>query len=245
MFQVPPPIRLGGSPTKSQYQYTLQDSDTAELYKYAPILEGKIRELPEVQDVTSDMQLSNPQLNVTIDRDRASALGISTQKIEDALYTAYGTRQISTIYAPTNQYQVIMELAPDSRPPPRSRALRARRVGNLVPLSAGLDHAGDRAADGRAPGPGSRRCPSPSTCGRAWRSGTRRGGQPVARQTRRRRPDQLQGHRAGVPELSAGLGLLLLVAIVVIYMVLGSSTRLHPPADDSDRTALRGVPARS
>jgi HAE1 family hydrophobic/amphiphilic exporter-1 len=137
-MQVPPPIRLGGSPTRSQYQYTLQDSDTAELYKYAPILEQKIRALPEVQDVTSDMQLSNPQLNVTIDRDRASALGISTQKIEDALYTAYGTRQISTMYAPTNQYQVIMELAPEFQATPAAIGMLHVRSssGELVPLSS-------------------------------------------------------------------------------------------------------------
>src|SRR5207344_3258404 len=94
--------------------------------------------LPEVQDVTSDMQLSNPQLNVTIDRDRASALGISTQKIEDALYTAYGTRQVSTIYAPTNQYQVIMELAPEFQASPSAIGMLYVRSakGDLVPLSS-------------------------------------------------------------------------------------------------------------
>src|SRR4029453_16861161 len=95
-----------------------QDSDTAELYRFAPLLEQKMRATPGLQDVTSDLQLSNPQIAIDIDRDRAAALGISTQKIEDALYTAYGTRQISTIYAPTNQFQVIMELAPEFQASP-------------------------------------------------------------------------------------------------------------------------------
>ena len=74
-LQIPPPIRLGGSLTKSQYQYTLQDSDTGELYRLAPVLEQKMRDLPGIQDVTSDLLLSNPQINLTIDRDRAAALG--------------------------------------------------------------------------------------------------------------------------------------------------------------------------
>ena len=93
--------------------------------------------------MTSDLQLSNPQLNVTIDRDRASALGVTTQKIEDALYSAYGTRQVSTIYAPNNQYQVIMELAPEFQASPsaigcstcaRRRATwcRSRSLGSVT-----------------------------------------------------------------------------------------------------------------
>jgi HAE1 family hydrophobic/amphiphilic exporter-1 len=98
-LQNPPPIRIGGSLTKSQYQYALQDPDTAELYRFAPLLEERMRGIPGLLDVTSDMQLKNPQLRVDIDRDKAGALGITPQKIEDALYTAYGSRQISTIYA--------------------------------------------------------------------------------------------------------------------------------------------------
>ncbi|MGH9441335.1 MAG: efflux RND transporter permease subunit, partial [Thermoanaerobaculia bacterium] len=89
-LQNPPPIRIGGSLSKSQYQYTLQDPDTNELYRYAPELEAKMREIAGLQDVTSDMQLKNPQINIRIDRDKAGALGITPQKIEDALYTAYG-----------------------------------------------------------------------------------------------------------------------------------------------------------
>ena len=72
-----------------------------------------MRELPSLQDVTSDLQITNPQVNIEIDRDKASALGVTAGQIEDALYTAYGSRQISTIFAPNNQYQVIMELDPE------------------------------------------------------------------------------------------------------------------------------------
>ncbi len=107
-----PPIRIGGQLTKSLYQFTLQSPDTEELYRSATLLEAKWRDVPGLQDVASDLQIKNPQINVVIDRDKASALGVSAQQVEDALYTAYGTRQISTIYAPNNEYRVIMELAP-------------------------------------------------------------------------------------------------------------------------------------
>src|SRR5581483_6799579 len=112
--QVLPPIRIGGQLTKSQYQFTLQSPDTKELYEYAPKLEAKLRGDPDtqrlLQDVTSDLQVKNPQINVQIDRDKASALGITAQQVEDALYSAYGQRQISTIYTPNNTYYVIMQL---------------------------------------------------------------------------------------------------------------------------------------
>src|SRR3989441_15802 len=107
-----PPIRIGGQLTKSLYQFTLQSPDTEELYRSATLLEAKWRDVPGLQDVASDLQIKNPQINVVIDRDKASALGVTAQQVEDALYTAYGTRQISTIYAPNNEYRVIMELAP-------------------------------------------------------------------------------------------------------------------------------------
>jgi HAE1 family hydrophobic/amphiphilic exporter-1 len=124
--------------SKSQYQYTLQDSDTDELYRVAPLLESKMRGLAGIQDVTSDLQLSNPQINVSIDRDKAAAVGITPLAIEDALYTAYGTRQISTIYAPNNQYQVIMELAPEFQADPAAIGLLYVRsaTGQLAPLSS-------------------------------------------------------------------------------------------------------------
>ena len=233
-LQVPPPIRLGGSPTKSQYQYTLQDSDTAELYKYAPILEQKIRALPEVQDVTSDMQLSNPQLNVTIDRDRASALGISTQKIEDALYTAYGTRQVSTIYTSTNQYQVIMELAPEFQASPSAIGMlyvRSAR-GDLVPLSSlGSITQGTGpltvAHQGQLPAVSISFNLRPGVAlGNAVAAVER-----VSRQTLPATVQRdFQGTAQAFQSSVQGLGLLLLVAILVIYVVLGIlyESFIHP-----------------
>ncbi len=233
-MQVPPPIRLGGSPTRSQYQYTLQDSDTAELYKYAPILEQKIRALPEVQDVTSDMQLSNPQLNVTIDRDRAAALGISTQKIEDALYTAYGTRQISTIYAPTNQYPVIMELAPEFQATPAAIGLLYVRssTGELAPLSSlGSVSQGTGpmtvAHQGQLPAVSISFNLKPGVAlGDAVAAVNR-----VARQTLPSTVQRdFQGTAQAFQSSVQGLGLLLLVAILVIYVVLGIlyESFIHP-----------------
>src|SRR6185295_7519351 len=100
-MQVPPTVRIGGQLTKSLYQFTLQSPDLDELYRQAPALEAELRKLPALQDVTSDLQIKNPQVNVSIDRDRASAIGVSAEQIERALYDAYGDRWVSTIYAPT------------------------------------------------------------------------------------------------------------------------------------------------
>ena len=96
-----------------------------------------MRTLPQLQDVTSDMQIKNPQVNVEIDRDKASVLGVSATQIEDALYYAYGSRQVSTIYAPNNQYQVILELEPKYQTDPSALSMLYIRSskGQLVPLS--------------------------------------------------------------------------------------------------------------
>ncbi|UCF94844.1 MAG: efflux RND transporter permease subunit, partial [Desulfobacterales bacterium] len=133
-----PPIQIGGRLTKSQYQYTLQSTDIQELYTHAPLFAEKLRSLPGFQDVTTDLQLKNPQVNVEIDRDKASTLGISALQIEDALYSAYGSRQISTIYAATDQYTVIMELEPRYQLDPQALSLLYVRAtgGALVPLDA-------------------------------------------------------------------------------------------------------------
>jgi len=136
--QNPPPIRLGGTITKSLYQLTLQSPNTAELYENAPKLEAKLRGLPLLQDVTSDLQIKNPQVNVKIDRDKASALGITATQMEVALQTAYSQLQISTIYAPTNQYRVIMELEPEYQRDPNSLSLLYIRSSSnqQVPIRA-------------------------------------------------------------------------------------------------------------
>jgi HAE1 family hydrophobic/amphiphilic exporter-1 len=117
-LQNPPLVQVGGQVTKSPYQLTLQGPDRNELYTDAAALQKKIAALPELLDVTSDIQIKNPQLNVDIDRDKASSLGVSAQQIEDALNDAYGTRQISTIYATANEYQVIMEVKPEYQQDP-------------------------------------------------------------------------------------------------------------------------------
>ena len=133
-----PSIRIGGNLTKSQYQYTLQDADTVELYTWAPKLEARLRSLPGLLDVTTDLQITLPKVTVHIDRNRASALGVTAAQIEDALYTAYGARQVSTIFTPTNQYWVIMEVEPRYQADPSALSMLYVRAatGALVPLNA-------------------------------------------------------------------------------------------------------------
>src|ERR1043165_6021333 len=117
-LQNPPLVQAGGQVTKSPYQLTLQGPDRNELYTNANKLLEKMSQLPELLDVTSDIQTKNPQLNVNIDRDKAAAVGVTAQQIENALNDAYGTPQISTIYATTNEYQVILEVKPEYQQDP-------------------------------------------------------------------------------------------------------------------------------
>jgi len=133
-----PTIRIGGNLTKAAYQYTLQDADTAILYKWSPILLDKIRGLPGFLDVNSDLQVTSPQVLVEIDRDRASAMGVTASQIENALNNAYGAPQVSTIYTPTNQYWVMMELLPQFKDDPDALGMLYIRStsGKLVPLNA-------------------------------------------------------------------------------------------------------------
>ena len=133
-----PAIRIGGQVTKSSYQYTLQGTDTTELYQWAPQVEQKLRSLPGLVDVTSDLQIAKPQITVEIDRNKASALGVSAQAIENTLYDAYGQRQVSTIFAPTNQYWVVMELQPRYQTDASVLSLLYVRsaTGALVPLNS-------------------------------------------------------------------------------------------------------------
>jgi len=137
-LQNPPPIRIGGQLTKSLYQYSLQGPDTEELYRLAPVFVTKLAAQSGFQDVTSDLQLGNPQVRVAFDRDRMTALGVSAEQVELALGSAFGDRQISTIYAATNQYQVILEVLPESQSDtavlPRLR-IRSQS-GKLIPLEA-------------------------------------------------------------------------------------------------------------
>lgn len=134
----PPVINIGGRFASGIYQFTLQSTDLKALYSAAPALEAKLKTNPLLRDVNSDLRISNPEVNLVIDRDRAASLGITPQAIEDALYSAYGTRQVSTILAPNNQYYVIMELLPQFRQDPSTLQLlyvRSPLTGETVPIS--------------------------------------------------------------------------------------------------------------
>ena len=238
-----PSIRIGGTLTKSQYQYTLQSPDTQELYRSATDFEAKLRALPQLQDVTSDLQIKNPQVNVVIDRDKASALGLSAQQVEDALYYAYGSRQVSTIYAPNNQYQVILELDPVYQMAPSSLAMLYihSNTGNLVPLNTvasitrslgplTVNHLGQLPA---------------VTISFNLKPGIALGDAvPIVDKLARTSLPQtvstsFQGTAQAFQASMKGLWLLLLMAVVVIYIVLGIlyESYIHP------LTILSGLPA--
>jgi hydrophobe/amphiphile efflux-1 (HAE1) family protein len=106
-------ISIGGRLSRTQYQYTLTDTDNDELNHWAPIVEGAMKKLPELQDVASDQQIAAPHLSIEIDRDAASRLGVSASVIDETLYDAFGQRQVTTMYTATNQYKVILEVQPE------------------------------------------------------------------------------------------------------------------------------------
>ncbi len=135
-LQNPPTVQLGGQVTQSPYQLSLHAPDKAELYSAAEKLEREIARLPELQDVTSNLQIRTPQVNVSIDRDRAAALQVSAEQIENALYDAYGPRWVSTIYAAINEYKVLLELKPIYQADPTALSLLYFKStgGQLIPL---------------------------------------------------------------------------------------------------------------
>jgi HAE1 family hydrophobic/amphiphilic exporter-1 len=238
-----PPIRIGGQLTKSQYQLTLQGTDTDELYRLAPVLETKLREIPGLLDVTSDLQIANPQINVEIDRDKAKVTGLTAQQIEDALFSAYGSRQISTIFTPTNTYKVILELEPrfQEEPASLSRLYVRSSYGALVPLTA---------VTKRTPGLGPLlvnhlgQLPS-VTISFNLRPGVALGDAVAAvdKAARATLPatvtTSFQGAAQAFQASLQGLGILLLMAILVIYIVLGIlyESFIHP------LTILSGLPS--
>jgi HAE1 family hydrophobic/amphiphilic exporter-1 len=238
-----PPIRIGGRLTKSQYQYTMQSPDTDELYKYSTILEAKLKELAQLQDVTSDLQIKNPQVNVEIDRDKASSLGVTAEQIESALGASYGSLQVSTIYAPTNQYQVITEVEPRYQRDPSSLSMLYIRSasGKLVPLDTvtklsqdvgplSVNHQGQLPA---------------VTISFNLKPGVSLGDavEDVNKVARATLPatvsTSFQGTAQAFQSSMQGLLLLLIMAILVIYIVLGIlyESFIHP------LTILSGLPA--
>jgi HAE1 family hydrophobic/amphiphilic exporter-1 len=238
-----PPIRIGGMLTKGLYQLTLQSPDTNELYKYAPVLQEKMRGLPGLVDVNSDLQIKNPQVNVVINRDKAATLGVTAQQIEDALYYAYGSRQISTIYAPNNEYQVIMELEPRYQMDPTALQWLYVRSSNgqQVPLDVlanltqtlgplTINHAG------QLPG---------VTISFNLKPGAALGDAVAAVQNLARQmlpatiTTSFQGAAQAFQASMQGLWLLLAMCILVIYLILGIlyESFIHPV------TILSGLPS--
>jgi HAE1 family hydrophobic/amphiphilic exporter-1 len=233
-FQNPPPIRLGGRLTKSQYQLTLQSTSTAELYENAPKLEAELRKLPEIRDVTTDLLLKNPQVQLAIDRDKASALGLTAEQIDDALYSAYGFRQVSTIYASNASYQVILELDRRFQDDPSVLPMLYVRgsKGGLIPLDTLVD---TTTSVGPLVVSHSGQLPS-VTVSFDLASGVSLG-QAVAavdRVTHRVLPATMntafQGTAQAFEASQKGLGLLLIIAVLFIYVVLGIlyESFIHP-----------------
>jgi hydrophobic/amphiphilic exporter-1 (mainly G- bacteria), HAE1 family len=241
--QVVPLIRLGGTLTKSLYQFTLSGPDLTALYEAAPLAEAKMRGVPGLMDVTSDLQITSPQVQVTIDRDKAASLQVTAAQIEMALANAYSSRQVSTIYTPTNQYQVVVELMPEHQRGALDLNTLYVRSGNgkLVPLSAvtktgmgagplTVQHLGQLPAvilsfnlePGIALGEAIPRIEAAV--------------RPVL-------PDSVttafQGTAQAFQSSLSGLGLLLLMAVLVIYLVLGIlyESFIHP------LTILSGLPS--
>ncbi len=243
--QILPPIRLGGALTKALYQFTLFGTDLDELYAASQSMEAKMRAVADLQDVNSDLLISSPQLRVEIKRDRASTLGITPQQIEDALYSAYGSRQISTIYTPTNQYFVIMEMAPEFQKTSEALSLiyLRSRTGGSVPLDAVAElhrEVGPLTVNhlGQVPA---------VTISFNLRPGYSLGeaADVITAMARKDLPATIsygfQGSAQAFASSLKGLGLLLVLAVLVIYIVLGVLYEdfIHP------LTILSGLPAAS
>ncbi len=131
-------LQIDARVSRTQYQYTLEDADLDELQAWGPRVLAALEALPELRDVASDQQSNGLQLKLTIDRDTAARLGIQPQAVDDALYDAFGQRQVSTIFTQLNQYRVILEVQPEHQQSPDALAsLHVRsQTGELVPLSA-------------------------------------------------------------------------------------------------------------
>ncbi len=243
--QIPPSIRIGGQLTKALYQFTLFGNDLKELYGVADSLEKKFRTLPQLVDVNSDLQITSPQLRVDIARDKAATLGVTPAQIEDTLYNAFGTRQVSTIYTPTNQYFVIMEVAPEFQRDASALSLLyvRSRSGKLIPLDAvaslrrdvgplTVNHLGQLPA---------------VTISFNLKPGVSLGDGTAAIQALALKdiPSTISYSFVGSAQAFAsslqGMGLLLILAVVVIYIVLGILYEdfIHP------LTILSGLPAAS
>jgi hydrophobic/amphiphilic exporter-1 (mainly G- bacteria), HAE1 family len=238
-----PIIRIGGQLTKSPYQYVLQGASTEELYRWAPIIEAKLKTLLELLDVTSDLQITRPQVTVEIDREKASSVGVTPQQIESALNSAFGSKQVSNIYTATNNYWVILELDPKyQRDPSALNMLYIRSTtGLLVPLNSvakltfgvgplSVTHLGQLpsvtvAFDLR---PGLSLSEAITVVNKAVQE----------LQVPATLTGSYQGTAQAFQSSLAGMGILLIIAIFVIYLVLGIlyESFIHPV------TILSGLP---
>ncbi|HEY6079794.1 MAG TPA: efflux RND transporter permease subunit [Polyangiaceae bacterium] len=232
--QVPPPIRLGGRVTKSEYQLTLQSTDTDLLYEYAPKLALELSKSSVLKDVTTDVQLSNPELRVQVDRQRAAELGVSVARVEDTLYSAYGSRQVSNIFASNNTYQVILELDPRTqREPAALGSLYVRSdSGALVPLAA---LAKLEESTGPLTVSHSGQLPAATLsfnvqAGHSLSEAVAAANDAARRILPERINSAFQGSAEAYQDSLRGLGALLLIAVLVIYLVLGIlyESLLHP-----------------
>jgi HAE1 family hydrophobic/amphiphilic exporter-1 len=135
-FQSIQNLNIGGRPSKSQYQYTLQSGDTESLYRLAPEMRDKIAKVPGLLDVTTDLYIKNPQMTVDIDREKAAVYGVTVDQVRNQLYNAYGARQVGTIYMPSNDYQIILEAQPQFRIDPSDLSKLYMKTANnqTIPL---------------------------------------------------------------------------------------------------------------
>jgi multidrug efflux pump subunit AcrB len=243
-LQNPPPITINGQFTTSVYQMTLQSVSLTDIYEWTPKLTQKIQTLPGFVDVNSDLLIASPQVRVDIDRDRALSLGVTPEQVQNALYSSFGDRQVSNIYAPANQYSVILEVQPEYQGSPdalQKLYVRSAR-GQLVPLD-------EVARVVRTVGPLSvnhfGQIPA-STISFNLQQGFSLGeaASRVDEAVRElRMPASLtwsfQGTVKEFQESFQGLAVLLIVAILVIYIVLGVlyESFIHPI------TILSGLPS--
>ncbi|HJV28824.1 MAG TPA: efflux RND transporter permease subunit [Aromatoleum sp.] len=243
-MQNPPAIRIGGQVTSAQYQYTLQDIDLDELYQWTGTLTEKIRQLPGFVDVNNNLNNLSPVVALDIDRDKLATLGLTYGQVEDALQSAFSARQVSTIYGSTNQYQVILELAPQFQAGPETlpRLHVRNSAGTLVPLDAVARFSRKNQALtvnhlGQLPSVtiSFNLLPGTSLGDAVARIKTleQEAGIPVSLNT------SLQGTAQAFQASLQGLGMLLLVAVLVVYLVLGVlyESFIHP------LTILSGLPS--
>jgi HAE1 family hydrophobic/amphiphilic exporter-1 len=240
---VPPSIRIGGRGSSSVYQYSLYGTDLDELYSVTPLLLERMRDVPGLIDVNSDLQITSPQLIIDIDRDKTSSLGLNVQQVEETLYSAFGSRQVSTIFTSTNQYSVILELDEKHLRDPAALSLLylRNREGKLIPLesiaklrpSVGpltVAHMGQVPAVTLTFNLGPGMSLSQAT-------------EEIERLAREILPPTVsgvfQGTAAAFTNSLQGLGWTLLIAVLVIYLVLGILYEdfVHP------LTILSGLPA--